>query len=111
VFADHSRCLAARLEAHPEAGGGGRTWWAHIEFTRLNLEPTKCVGSRASFDELPWSALRLTRSVVSGSINEVGWRFQSFRINDLELVAQTIASWNQIASWMKQLECLRRTAV
>jgi hypothetical protein len=26
---------------------------------------------------------------TSGSINEVGWRFQLFRINDLEMVAQT----------------------
>jgi hypothetical protein len=22
-----------------EALGGGRTWWAHIEFTRINIEP------------------------------------------------------------------------
>ena len=27
------------------------------------------------------------------------------------LVDQNIASWNQVASWLKQLECLRRTAV
>jgi hypothetical protein len=20
--------------------GGGRTWWAHFEFTRINIEPT-----------------------------------------------------------------------
>jgi hypothetical protein len=20
-------------------GGGGRSWWAHFEFTRLNIEP------------------------------------------------------------------------
>jgi len=29
----------------------------------------------------------------------------------LGLMDQTGASWNQIASWLKQLECLRRTAV
>ena len=23
-----------------EAAGGGRTWWAHFEFTRINIEPT-----------------------------------------------------------------------
>ena len=28
-------------------------------------------------------------SPTSGSINEVGWRFQSFRINDLEMVDLT----------------------
>jgi hypothetical protein len=22
------------------APGGGRTWWAHYEFTRMNIEPT-----------------------------------------------------------------------
>ena len=22
-----------------EAASGGRTWWAHIEFTRINIEP------------------------------------------------------------------------
>ena len=21
-------------------GSGGRTWWAHFEFTRINIEPT-----------------------------------------------------------------------
>ena len=28
-------------------------------------------------------------SNTGGSINEVGWRFQSFKINDLEMVDQT----------------------
>ena len=36
--------------------------------------------------------------------------FSRSKINDLELVDQNIASWNQVASWLKQLECLRRTA-
>jgi hypothetical protein len=22
-----------------QSPGGGRTWWAHIEFTRINIEP------------------------------------------------------------------------
>ena len=46
----------------------------------------------------------------SGSINEVGWRFQSFRINDLELVAQIFTSWNPLTSWMRQLEGFRAAA-
>jgi len=41
----------------------------------------------------------------SGSINEVGWRFQSFRINGLELVAQIFTT-----SWMRQLEGFRAAA-
>jgi hypothetical protein len=24
----------------PNRPGGGRTWWAHFEFTRINIEPT-----------------------------------------------------------------------
>jgi len=23
----------------PKGGSGGRTWWAHFEFTRINIEP------------------------------------------------------------------------
>jgi hypothetical protein len=26
--------------ARPYPAGGGRTWWAHLEFTRINIEPT-----------------------------------------------------------------------
>jgi hypothetical protein len=47
---------------------------------------------------------------TGGSINEVGWRFQSFEINDLELVDQNSASWNPLLSWLRQLEALRRAA-
>jgi hypothetical protein len=25
---------------YPNRPGGGRTWWAHFEFTRMNIEPT-----------------------------------------------------------------------
>jgi len=25
--------------APPKPPGGGRTWWAHFEFTRINIEP------------------------------------------------------------------------
>jgi hypothetical protein len=24
---------------YPNRPGGGRTWWAHFEFTRINIEP------------------------------------------------------------------------
>jgi len=27
-------------EHHANQPGGGRTWWAHFEFTRINVEPT-----------------------------------------------------------------------
>ena len=45
-----------------------------------------------------------------GSINEVGWRFQSFRINGLELVAQIFPRWNPLTSWMRQIEDFQRAA-
>ena len=41
-------------------------------------------------------------------ITEVGWRFQSFTINDLELVDQNSASWNPLTSWLRRLDHLRR---
>jgi hypothetical protein len=47
-------------------------------------------------------------SPTSGSINEVGWRFQAFRINDLEMVDQNSASWNPVLNWLRQLESLER---
>jgi hypothetical protein len=40
----------------------------------------------------------------------VGWRFQSFKINDLEMVDQNSASWNQIAGWLRQLDLVRSAA-
>src|SRR5437868_5182176 len=27
-------------EHHPNLPGGGRTWWAHVAFTRINITPT-----------------------------------------------------------------------
>jgi hypothetical protein len=33
--------LAERYSFNPQSGlGGGRTWWAHFEFTRINIGPT-----------------------------------------------------------------------
>ena len=47
---------------------------------------------------------------TGGSINEVGWRFQPFRINDLEMVELTGASWNPVVSWLRHVEALRSAA-
>jgi len=44
---------------------------------------------------------------TGGSIDEVGWRFQPFRINYLEMVDQNSASWNQIGEWLRSLEAVR----
>jgi hypothetical protein len=27
------------LASHPRCASGGRTWWARLEFTRINIEP------------------------------------------------------------------------
>ena len=40
---------------------------------------------------------------TGGSINVVGWRFQSLRINGLEMVAQICPRWNPLTSWMRQI--------
>ena len=45
-----------------------------------------------------------------GSIYGVGWRFQSFRINDLEMVAQICPRWNPLPSWMRLIEDFQRAA-
>jgi hypothetical protein len=47
---------------------------------------------------------------AGGSINEVGQEFQSFRINGLELVDLTSASWNQVTSWLRQIDAVMRAA-
>jgi hypothetical protein len=41
---------------------------------------------------------------TSGSIDGVGWRFQSFKINDLEMVAQICPRWNRLADWLREAE-------
>lgn len=47
---------------------------------------------------------------TGGSINKVGLRFQSFRINSLELVDQNSASWNHVANWLRQVDQLQQAA-
>jgi len=44
------------------------------------------------------------RSTAGGSINLVGSRFQSFKINDLEMVAQICPRWNRLADWLRAAE-------
>jgi hypothetical protein len=38
---------------------------------------------------------------TSGSIDGVGWGFQPFKINDLELVAQIFTGSNPLMSWLQ----------
>jgi hypothetical protein len=47
---------------------------------------------------------------IGGSINEMGWRFQSFRANNFELVDQNSLSWNPLIGWLRQIEALRSAA-
>ena len=54
------------------------------------------------------TAAQFGSPTTGGSINEMGWRFQSCRINDLEMVDQNNASWNQAFSWLKLVEQLRQ---
>ena len=41
---------------------------------------------------------------ASCSINEVVWRFRSFGINNLEMVAQIFPRWNRVADWLREAE-------
>jgi hypothetical protein len=77
--------------------------WAAV---RLNGDPkegsdTTCSGSGD----------RSTRgSPTSGSINEVGQRFRSCGINDLELVAQICPRWNRLQPWFELVGAFRSAA-
>ncbi len=42
-----------------------------------------------------------------GSIDGVGNDFQSFRLNDLKLVDQNSAIWNQVAVLLSRIDALR----
>jgi hypothetical protein len=43
-----------------------------------------------------------------GSINGVGSDLQPLRINDLEMVDLTGASWNQLIGWLRNIQALQR---
>jgi hypothetical protein len=45
-----------------------------------------------------------TQESHSGSIYGMGGRFQSFKINDLEMVAQICPRWNRVADWLREAE-------
>jgi len=45
-----------------------------------------------------------------GSIADVGWRFRVFRISNLEMVDQNIASWNPLIGWLRNVRALRSAA-
>ena len=60
----------------------------------------KSVGAKRSTSFPPAEALGY------GAVRLMVWvrQFQSFRINDLEMVDQMFASWNRIASWLRQID-------
>jgi hypothetical protein len=43
--------------------GGGRTWWAHFEFTRINITPTVL---RKEFEEFREAGATLLNAAASG---------------------------------------------
>jgi hypothetical protein len=47
---------------------------------------------------------------VAGSIDGLGTRFQMFRINSLEMVAQIFTSSNPLISWLRQIEGFQQAA-
>jgi hypothetical protein len=51
-----------------------------------------------------------TQESHSGSIYGVGGRFQSFKINDLELVAQICPRWNRLQPWFELVEAFKEAA-
>ena len=52
----------------------------------------------------------MTPPTTGGSINEVGCRFQSSGINDLEMVAQICPRWNRLQPWFELVEAFKDAA-
>ena len=50
------------------------------------------------------------RSKDGGSTNRVGSRFQSFGINDLEMVAQICPRWNRLQPWFELVGAFKDAA-
>ena len=67
---------------------------------------TPCVVAKG----LPDEETECSRAEGCGSINEVGWRFQPFGINDLEMVAQIFTGWNRMTDWLGRVAALQRGA-
>ena len=67
-------------------------------------------GSSGSGDRYTTDAPKPRRQSHGGSIYGVGRRFQPFRINDLEMVAQICPRWNPLTSWMRQIEDFQSAA-
>ena len=39
----------------------------------------------------------------------MGWRFQSFGINELELVDLRFSNWNPLITWLRGIEAIKST--
>lgn len=61
--------------------------------------PSACVGLTGLQSQ--------NRDLSSDSNERVGRRFQSFEINNLEMVDPRRSSWNQIADWLKTVDAVR----
>jgi hypothetical protein len=59
---------------------------------------------------LPDEETECSRAERCGSINEVGRRFQLFRISDLEMVAQICPRWNRLQHWFELVGAFRSAA-
>ena len=62
---------------------GGRTWWAHFEFTRINIGPTIL---RKKIEDV--------REAGAISVNAAA-------LHRTYLVSQTFASWNHVAQLLE----------
>ena len=61
------------------------------------------MASRQGFTE------RRRERSARGSIDGVGWRFQSFGINELEMVDLRFVGWNPLVAWLKAIDLVRDT--
>ena len=74
---------------------------AGIEWKHNGCPGVRDFFSRCATGRTPKAANNKVTAVRS---DEVGGRFQTFRINDLELVTQIFPRWNQVADWLREAE-------
>ena len=112
----HGRPKACRLHLNADALGEAA---AFVSRRGIELRPRRCAphnaitpkksrsGDGSLDDRTREQRMSATEELsessrkCGGSINGVGWRFQSFRINDLELVAQIFPRWNRLQPWFE----------